>query len=350
MAGFMTVGIAVSTSGAASALPPTTFEASTATRCKQIGVVEVRNGVTYMCNQEKNGVFWKRLTAKEARRLTQPSRSKSTFVVPAPQSPMPSARFEFGPDMSSESRALVVDWVTVAGYAQLQMLGRTISDFEVEVSGDLAWVSAQECEKLGVVTGCEANTLRLFSTGGAWAGCTGTTAHRCSVTVNWQKYAPTSPASRVFAFKTFAHEMHHVFQYQTHRQDDGGTPLNQVRPTGPVWLIEGAAEVVAHHVLDQVGEQSLATTRKTWAASTRKITKPLSQLETYLDLVGLVNPYDMYGLAVDSLVSRSGRGPQSLVEYYRLLGEGVTWQSAFEQSFGQAVGDFYAYFESVRPR
>ncbi len=67
-------------------------------------------------------------------------------------------------------------------------------------------------------------------------------------------------------------------------------------------------------------------------------------------LVGLVNPYDMYGLAVDSLASRSWRGLQSLVEYCRLLGMGVSWQSAFEQSFGQTVGDFYAYFESVRPR
>lgn len=69
-----------------------------------------------------------------------------------------------------------------------------------------------------------------------------------------------------------------------------------------------------------------------------------------MDLVGLVNPYDMYGLAVDSLVDRAGRRPQFLVEYYRLLGEGVSWQSAFEQSFGQTVGDFYSYFESVRPR
>lgn len=58
-----------------------------------------------------------------------------------------------------------------------------------------------------------------------------------------------------------------------------------------------------------------------------------------MELVCLVYPYEMYGLAVNSLVSRSGRGPQYLVEYYRLLGEGASWQSAFEQSLGQTVGN-----------
>jgi hypothetical protein len=49
--------------------------------------------------------------------------------------------------------------------------------------------------------------------------------------------------------KILAHELFHVFQYQLDKLvNNGRTPSSQVRPSGPVWLDEGAPEMVGYRV------------------------------------------------------------------------------------------------------
>jgi hypothetical protein len=135
-----------------------------------------------------------------------------------------------------------------------------------------------------------------------------------------------------------AHEYVHFWQ------KDIGSPRDG---QGPVWLMEGSAELLAYQALvasDSVGYDEART------YSLRRLppsTMTLQSMERRPP-----DPEDFsYALAffASELLTASG-GPTSLRTYWRTLSRGMTWEVAFAEAFGVAPVDFYVQFEEQRRR
>ena len=151
-------------------------------------------------------------------------------------------------------------------------------------------------------------------------------------------------------FRTAGHEYFHVVQMEvlgpaiTYKIFT--TSVTAERAEGPSWLFEGGADWISWKALEAAGLGSLAAHL---AATPPSRDVELSELESYLE----------YFLAEEARISLSvaavdrllvGRGASDLIGFYRLVGAGQPWPSAFVSSFGRTVEQFYAEFEALLGR
>ncbi len=146
----------------------------------------------------------------------------------------------------------------------------------------------------------------------------------------------------------FAHEYFHHLQGATapgHLLPDYGEGYST---QGPWWLTEGAAVYnsllyTAASGIESYHVERDRMIRKAWE-STRNLAD-LELAETFFNEYPF-GSYEVGFLAAEWLAQHSGDA--SILRYYEILPQHDTWQAAFENAFGMAVGEFYESFEEYR--
>ena len=268
------------------------------------------------------------------------STSADTGTVAAPP-PAPNEHFVFSDEMPQAARDEIEQDVAYAVQDADALLGVQFGDVTIFSSTDTSWLGHHQCDFLGHSdSGCYDQTTARFASGrDAGEGYPG------GLSLNWHQgdlsASPTSEKQKIIA-----HELFHALQFQLDGlgDRDGSTPPDQVRPSGPVWLLEGAAEMVGYRV---AGDRRLLSYSSTIAGALNgwKLVPPkLDQTLTLNDSNARGAPYQLYMLAADRLAAVAPHGAKSVAGYYAALGSGLAWQDAFTQSFGMSGDDFYANF------
>jgi hypothetical protein len=148
----------------------------------------------------------------------------------------------------------------------------------------------------------------------------------------------SSPLNRL---KIIVHEYVHLVQYDL---------IRQTFDPGPIWLMEGSAELIAFQAVSSLGLLEFGAAQDRWI--THGLNGPLGWVPLEDMASGSASPdilccmYEIVPIAVEKLVAE--KGVQSLVDYYSLIGFEAYWQDAFPLAFGQTVEDFYLSFAATR--
>ena len=139
------------------------------------------------------------------------------------------------------------------------------------------------------------------------------------------------------------HEYFHLVQDNL---DPG--PGGQTLPPGhpfyrPVWLIEGSAEFVGPALVNYAGLGAYGDNYP-WFGSYAPVEDSgiLANFEKYESSYG---PYDYGRLATEYIVANAG--VDAFLNIFVYLGEGDSFETAFERAVGLSVADFYAAYDSV---
>lgn len=129
------------------------------------------------------------------------------------------------------------------------------------------------------------------------------------------------------------HEYVHVLQAE----------LTGGKIDGPAWLTEGFAE---HMVLLYKAQRRIITQRKELAWQRQQARKHPATLASLANRRNFnSNPYASgYGMiAVAELENRAGL--KAFKDFWSLQGKGTSWRTAFKQSFGLSIDEFYEQFK-----
>jgi hypothetical protein len=257
--------------------------------------------------------------------------------------PVPTANetFSFGSGISAAAGDEIKGDIAFAAEDEQRLIGLSLDKVTVFASTDANWLAGQQCTFYDYGGSCQPDIAAFYASGNSAAqGGPG------AVFVYW-----AAPSWRYGAGpnqKIIAHELFHVLQYQTdHLVNAGSTPPDQVRPTGPVWLDEGAPEMIGYHVADDRMLMNYTSALNGQIAATKQIGTPLSGLER-LSQTNIPNVYSLFALSVDHLTKIVPGGLPALAAYYRALGAGASWPDAFQQAFGMSVAAYYANFNAYR--
>ncbi len=228
---------------------------------------------------------------------------------------------------------------------EARLLGTQLTSVSVFTSTSPDWLADQECRFFGHDNdACRQGSRARWASGGttALAGVGG-------VLLYWAH--PSWQAGAGETQKIIAHELFHVFERQLDKLGarDEVTPSNQVRASGPVWLDEGAAEMIGYHVSSDRGLTSYPSVLATQINRSKQVSQSLSATQTYDDF-NIPYSYSFAHVAADHLVGLAPGGLSALTAYYNALGNGTDWASAFQSAFGLSVDAYYANFAAYRPR
>jgi hypothetical protein len=257
--------------------------------------------------------------------------------VPAPP-PRPNDRFVFGPEMSAAAQDEIKGDVAYAVQDEAVLLGTPITSVSAFASSKPDWLADQQCRFYGSGGSCFQDVQQRYA-GGVTAAAGGG-----GLFLNWASPSWTYGASA--NQKIIAHEIFHIFQDQLDRLSS--EPSSQVWRSGPVWLHEGAAEMVGYRVAaDRRLFPSYASVLVSQIGVAKQISTPLSSLQTYNE-AQIPNVYSLFHVAVDHLVNVAPGGLSALTAYYNALGSGMSWPQAFRAAFGMSVDAYYANFAAYR--
>jgi len=284
--------------------------------------------------------------AKTLAALKSAAACDDSVALPGPvAAPAPTANEHliFGDEMTTADRQQITDDVAYAVQDEQALLGVQLDEVNVFATTVPSWLAHKECD----ISGNSNDQCYTQLTNGYAAG-DGAHGGYHYLTFNWGNngWSQTSETQKIIA-----HELFHTLQYQMDGiVSDGSVPFDQVRKAGPVWLLEGAAEMVGYRVL---GDRHLEFA--TYPASlanekfkAKPVANPLDKLETVNQSNAAGAPYALYMVAADHLVSLAPGGIKSLVTYYEALRSGSAWQTAFANSFGMTVDAYYANFAKYK--
>ncbi|OWV61005.1 hypothetical protein CDZ98_08170 [Mameliella alba] len=151
---------------------------------------------------------------------------------------------------------------------------------------------------------------------------------------------------RVWLRRVMAHEFtHHLQRELAYDKVPQWVRRGQsVRPRmGPAWMAEGGAQVIEYRYIHDIHDSSLPRTK--WLR--------LGASRSGLTLDGIrrkgevrePNAYSTSFYAVHLLTERFGE--ETLISYWRRLGETDRWETAFEDVFGIAMQDFERIFPTL---
>lgn len=271
-----------------------------------------------------------------------------TPTPPVVKVPGRSEVYRFGPDMTSGDRGRVREWTAYGVALQERMLGRRFTRFTILASHDPRWLAKEDCRtRPPGMPNCIAQQTEIYR-GSLMGGChPAPVAVACAVVASLDVRGLDTAAFRGLQF---AHEAHHVFHGQVYPSAWRATqvPPDQVWSTGPVWLLEGAANFIGWQVQFQRGLMSYETERAEWEEWSRRIDLPLQRLETLAVSDRTVNAYHLYSLALDELMKLVPAGPRAITTYYEATARGTSWKVAFRRAFGMSVATFYKRFAAIR--
>lgn len=257
--------------------------------------------------------------------------------LPAP-APTANEHFVFEDAISAEDRKTIEDDVAYAVADEQSLTGASFGDVNVFVGATPSWLAEKDCGFYGYVGECVAQKTQEFGSGAAEGG------YR-ALFVSWRGPQAGAPETQ----KVIAHELFHVFQYEVSNLPNEQTPSSGVRILGPVWLHEGAAEMVGYHVLGDrhLGYSTYPNLLLTEKGKARAPAPPLEQLQSVDQDRAAGSPYALYMVAVDHLSAIAG-GVPALAAYHRALAAGQPWPDAFAGAFGMSVDAYYASFAAYR--
>jgi hypothetical protein len=147
--------------------------------------------------------------------------------------------------------------------------------------------------------------------------------------------------------RAVAHEYVHVIQLEQAGQDAADATLSSavtvVPQAGPFWLLEGSAEAVSWLVLQELGFGLYAESLFDYAADASGTDLELESLASFIGYrdggrAGL----GLAVLATDYLLR--SRNLDSLFDFWRDIGDGADWTTAFTRQFGRPPAFIYIAF------
>ncbi|MDU8928648.1 hypothetical protein RXV86_14750 [Alisedimentitalea sp. MJ-SS2] len=138
--------------------------------------------------------------------------------------------------------------------------------------------------------------------------------------------------------------MHHVQRELTNSKSFARRNYYARRSMGPKWMVEGTAEVaqldwlIRHGGLKNPGIGG-------YVNRAAKSAKSLRNMREHGALKG-GDQYAVAHLAARLLAERNGA--QSILNYWRYLGHGNNWETAFQKAFGMRLSDYERLFETLR--
>lgn len=150
------------------------------------------------------------------------------------------------------------------------------------------------------------------------------------------RWQTISPIERVL---TVVHEYFHVYQNVAKGENWGSVPA---------WFNEGSAEAVGYFAASTLGttDQAEIYDFVSYSLTVYPVTRSLSELHGY-DVM-LSEAYPLAYLAVQYLLGSRGMTVASLGDVYLAMGEGATFERAFDEVFGSSLADFEAEFDEWR--
>lgn len=266
------------------------------------------------------------------------SPTPASTSTPPPTPPPDGLRFHFGPGVDDFDRSLITRAVeltrqllkdesgvqppaAVFAYESVAALAEAFSEKALAQS----WRAAEMPQRLPQ-TIAEASYRGIVINTGA------------------QAWKDLDAAGRL---RVVAHEFVHVIQLEHAGLEVAEATLSgpnlSAPPAGPFWLLEGSAEVVSWLVLQELNLGSYADALLQYARGSRGAATDLSQMEGYLGFAGA----DRRGLGLSVLATDYLLRSRSLVaafEFWKEIGRGATWQTAFIRHFGVPPEFFYQAF------
>lgn len=173
-------------------------------------------------------------------------------------------------------------------------------------------------------------------------------AYRNQLLLCWPAAARYDSAWRNKASRTVSRVMAHEYMHHVQRElssDKAGSSGNRSRSKmGPAWMVEGSAELAEYRWSVKRGGVS-AKPVSILQKQARKSTKSLGGMHRHGSVDG-GRQYRVAFLAVYLLAERYGE--DAVIEYWRLLGQGKSWEASFRKVFGQSIGGYTQTFESLR--
>ncbi|GEM_PF-6831767 len=140
---------------------------------------------------------------------------------------------------------------------------------------------------------------------------------------------------------TLAHEIMHAIQHKF--SDESVTGLSARRASGPVWMVEGAANYISRDFQGALTYKDREFERVFYRA--QDTTKSIDEL-SYAPPFERFKHYAISHLAIYLLAERFGA--PALFDFWRNLGAGHNWENSFARAFGMQMSDFIEKFETLR--
>lgn len=272
-----------------------------------------------------------------ARCQVQEPPSSPPPAPPPPPAPGAPATYIFGSELSSQQQGGVRRGLDAAARHYRSALGRELPPFSVWGHADLEAM---------IRTYAETRPTSLEESRRLWTG--GQVGHAVprKVWLGPAWFMQLSGAGYGSRLKIAAHEAFHLLQYEVAPANLWFGGIDDVRPLGPWWLLEGAAEYFGSLAIVEERVLSLTNVHGQWEQTTRTSAATLRSLETYRGQLNTPGAYDIYALAVRQLIR--DRDPKLVMAYFDAVGRGGSWPNAFSTAFGRSVDAFYAEFEAYR--
>jgi hypothetical protein len=151
--------------------------------------------------------------------------------------------------------------------------------------------------------------------------------------------------------RAVVHEYMHTLQFHLLGRDlalkDLTTASVDMRPDGPTWLFEGAADLLSWRAMEAAGLTSLDNQLEQQRLALAASDLSPRHMETYIDYIaGGPDSIGMALLAADYLLQ--GRDAADIARYYTAVRDGLPWRLAFSSTFGVDIGAFYAAFDAYQ--
>jgi hypothetical protein len=291
--------------------------------------------------RHRNRKLRARFFRQQQARLTALRAKASCELIDLNPAPSPNQTFVFGPGMTADDQQAIESDIAFAAQDENRLVGLLLDKVTVFATTDADWLGTQQCAFVGRGGNCAHDVATFYASGNS-AG-QGGPGYVCIYWAarDWHEGAP-------HAQTILAHEVFHALQYQTdHLIHAPETPPDQIRPTGPVWLDEGAPEMIANRVTADRRLGVYTAALQSQILATKQISTPLDQLER-LSQTNVANVYSLFALSIDYLAGTTPAGITALADYYRALGAGAPWPDAFSQAFAISVADYYTTFATYR--
>jgi hypothetical protein len=256
----------------------------------------------------------------------------------------PAPKFDFGIGVTDAEQQEVRDDVAFALGQLRSLTGVTLQGPTIYVSRDAQQLAEWATAQYKLAPSALAVKLRQYQALGTTAEAGDEAVLVVALSPTWQR---ADAASRQ---EILAHELFHLVQEQLMGRPDNWaqTSAGQIRPSGPVWLTEGTAEVVGYQVAAARGLFDLPSQLAALREEARYWATPLSRFETYAGSTSIGTAYHTMWFAANRLIEQAPRGLASALRYWSSIGAGASWRDAFAKAFGKSVDAFYSAFAAYR--
>jgi hypothetical protein len=149
--------------------------------------------------------------------------------------------------------------------------------------------------------------------------------------------------------RAVAHEYVHVVQLEnagpTVADQTLTASVDSIPPAGPLWLLEGSAEVVSYLVADRLDLVDYPGRLVDLGIQARGNPVPLANLETYLEYYAGGDAGIARSVLASDYLMRN-RDLSELFAFWADIRAGATWRDAFNRRFGTTAEAFYANFDT----